>query len=74
MDEASKEVVRSTKEDDLVLLHFSWGIGIRNGFGLWSGNSALLESTGSWHPDDASSVIIEAVWKRLRRERRRNHN
>jgi uncharacterized protein DUF6794 len=51
-------------------------MGIRNAFGLWQGNAALLKSCAEarygpgpdamfMHPDDASGVIIEAVWRRL---------
>ncbi len=42
-------------------------MGIRNAYGLWAGNKALLESCGSAniHPDECSMTIIEAVWDRL---------
>ncbi|MFH7327163.1 DUF6794 domain-containing protein [Desulfurivibrio sp. C05AmB] len=50
---------------ELFLLHFGLGQWIRNEFGLWSENTALLESTGRFHPDDAANVIIEALWRRL---------
>lgn len=65
MDDANKTRVRETPRDKLILFHHGWGTGIRNAFGLWSGNTALLESCGERHPDDASMVIIEAVWARL---------
>lgn len=63
--------VRSMPKDDLIEFHFGWGMGIRNAFGLWGGNEALLQSCAEArgypfiHPDDASMVIIEAVWERL---------
>ena len=40
--------------------------GIRNGFGLWTGNESLRRSCGSETivPDDASRVIVEALKKR----------
>src|SRR5262245_11503532 len=38
-----QEKLRSTKEDDLIDLHFSLGMGIRNAFPIW-GNEALLRS------------------------------
>lgn len=66
LSEESKQVVRETSEADLIRFHFSWGQGIRNDFGLWRGNRELLASCGHVHPDDASMVIIKAVWKRLR--------
>ena len=65
-------------EDDLPNFHFSLGHYIRNAFGLWSGNDALLESCRIiagrqyLHVDDASSVIIKALWLRLKQEDRLN--
>ena len=53
-------------EADLNSLHPSLGQWIRNYFGLWKGNAALLDATGEKHPDDASGVIIKAFWQRLR--------
>lgn len=38
---------------------------LRNNFGLWAQNTALLENTGKSQPDDAAGVIIEALWSRL---------
>ena len=44
--------------------HLGWGgLGIRNGFGLWRGNVALLESCRVSHPDSCSSAIIAGVWE-----------
>lgn len=68
----SKEDIQSlknAKEEDIIKHHFSLGAFIRNEFGLWKGNRELLEACCGKglgiHPDDASSVIIEALWKRL---------
>jgi len=58
--------VRDTKREDLIGFHFGWGTGIRNAFGLWTGNQALLDSSGSDDPDDCSMRIIECVWEKLR--------
>jgi len=62
-----KEMVRKTAFDDLIRFHHGWGTGIRNHYGLWRGNSALIADAcgGPCHPDDASMRIIEAVWKAL---------
>ncbi len=65
MSEKDKETIKNTKKDDLIMYHHGWGTGIRNSFGLWGNNHALLKDTGKNAPDDASMVIIEAVWKRL---------
>jgi hypothetical protein len=43
---------------------------IRNEFGLWSDKSPLRDATGKAHPDDASAVIMRALWRRLKKERR----
>jgi hypothetical protein len=73
MSEEDKAQVLAADEQALVLANgpFGWGQGIRNGFGLWTGNRALLTDCGSDHPDDASLVIIRAVQERLRRTGRR---
>ena len=60
-------------QDDLVTLHLGLGMWIRNNLGLWSGNRALLESARAQNPDDASVVIIEALWRRLREETPKVH-
>lgn len=69
--------IREMSVNDLISLHFSLGMTIRNQFGLWRGNDALLEScasvrgvpSGFFHPDSASGVIIEALWRRLQEHR-----
>ncbi len=67
MNDADQARIRDTKKDDLVLFHHGWGTGIRNDFGLWQGNTALLADCHASHPDDASMVIIEAVWQKLQK-------
>lgn len=75
MPEEDKQTVRSTPKADLIMFHHGWGTGIRNGLDLWGGNAALLQScaevSGSafMDADEASGVIIEAVWRRLQEER-----
>ena len=67
MPEKDRSRLKSTPEDDLINFHFGLGMFIRNEFGLWAGNKKLLNSCGSetMHPDDASTVITKAVWKKL---------
>lgn len=63
--------VRASQRKDLIRYHMGWGMGIRNGLGLWRGNQALLRSAcgdEACHPDDASMRIIEAVWERLQQQ------
>ncbi|WP_018609458.1 DUF6794 domain-containing protein [Uliginosibacterium gangwonense] len=52
-------------EKDLLFLHFGLGIWIRNNFGLWTEGSPLLAATQQPSADDASMVIIRALWERL---------
>nr|WP_287460260.1 DUF6794 domain-containing protein [Accumulibacter sp.] len=42
------------------------GAWIPNNLGLWKGNRALLEAKGEAQADDASMVIVAAVWRRER--------
>ena len=46
-------------------LHFSLGAYIRNNFGLWGGNRALLDDCGVDDADDASGVILRALYRKL---------
>lgn len=64
LDAASIEQLLATERDDLIMYHHGWGTGIRNEFGLWAGNQALMADCGVPHPDDCSMVIIEATWAR----------
>jgi hypothetical protein len=62
---------------DLINLHFGLGQWIRNNLGLWQADSALMKAiqahTPSIHPDDASTVIIEALWHRLQEAKPKVH-
>jgi len=66
--EEELKLLTSTPEEDLILYHHSYGNYIRNSFGLWSGNTALLISVcgEQCHPDDASMKIIETLWQMAR--------
>jgi hypothetical protein len=83
MPKADKEELRAMEERDLIMLHFGFGASVRNRFGLWAENKALLADCARvshpeeqelelpWvfmHPDDASSVIVEALWRRLQEQ------
>ncbi|MWV13570.1 hypothetical protein F3I62_15820 [Pseudomonas sp. R-28-1W-6] len=65
-----KEMLRKNKKDELIMYHHGWGTGIRNYYGLWRGNEKLIESAcgKGCHPDEASMVIIKAVWSSLQHE------
>jgi len=66
-----RTMIANMDEADLVDLHFSLGLSIRNKF-LYPRNEKLLESCRFvskdkyMHWDQASSVIIKELWKRLR--------
>lgn len=70
LSDEDKATLRKTRKDDLIMFHHGWGTGIRNHYGLWRGNDKLIESAcgKGCHPDDASMVIIEAVWLALQHE------
>ena len=57
--------LRRSVSDPTAKYHF--GMQIRNSFGLWGGNSKLLDSCGTktMHADDASDVIIDALIEKL---------
>lgn len=80
MSPAGREEFAGLSEDNLIMLHFGMGMGIRNQFGLWEGNDALLGDCAaakglsgefSWlsmHPDDASTIILTALWRGLQEQ------
>ena len=59
-------------EDELSNLHINLGECTRNEFGLRSGNKDLMASCctivkmDKIHEDTASTIIIEALWEKLR--------
>jgi hypothetical protein len=67
-----KIAIARMEEVDLIALRLSLGESIRDKFGLWSGNKPLMEACRAasgkrqLHAEDASSLIITALWKRLR--------
>jgi hypothetical protein len=71
-----KAHIANIREEDLVSLQPFLGHYVRTAFGLWSGNSALMESCllvsgeTELNEDDASAVIINEVWKKLRETHR----
>jgi hypothetical protein len=61
-------------ERELIRFHHGWGQAIRNNLGMWRGNHALVKSCSELRggdpvfPDSASMNLIEAVWRRLKKE------
>lgn len=68
LPEEEKATIADMSRKDLIGLHIGLGAWIRNNFGLWSGNRALLNAVGTSDADAASGAIIEALWQRLREE------
>lgn len=66
--EANLKQIAAMTERDLSGMHFGLGMWVRNNFGLWGKNELLLADTGEDHADNASGVILYALWKRLRNE------
>ncbi len=66
MDEDNRANVRTKTKDELIALNHWWGQGIRNYYQLWH-NKSLVMAIGKEHPEDASMVIIEEVWKQLKK-------
>ena len=70
LDDEQKIDIATLQEDDLIYLHFSLGLAIRNAFRLHHADSKLLASCNSAiHPDDVSEVIIKALWEQLKSAR-----
>lgn len=68
MSDKHKKIVKDSNKKNLKNFHTSLGKKIRNEFGLWEGNDELLISCGTLNPDNASMVIIRAIWKALQNE------
>ena len=66
LSDEDKASIAAMAKSELIGLHFWLGAWIRNNLGLWKGNRPLLECTDAPNADDASMVIVEAVWRRLR--------
>lgn len=64
-----RQKLLETEREDLVQFQVGWGTGIRKSLCLEAGNNdQLIRSACSGnrcHPEEASMVIMEAVWDRL---------
>jgi hypothetical protein len=73
LDDPFKKELRHTSKDNLIQYHHTWGTSIRNKYQLWT-NEALRRSCSKQagkdvdiNADDASMIIIEAVWEKLQK-------
>lgn len=62
----SKTSLERIKREDLFPDHTGMTDFIRQHFGLWDGNTALIESCACDSPDDAAVAIIEMARNALR--------
>jgi O-acetyl-ADP-ribose deacetylase (regulator of RNase III) len=66
LPENSLRDLAALKENELIQTHFGLSLYLRNG--LMKENKALVTDTGKRHLDDASGVIVEALWNRLKQQ------
>jgi hypothetical protein len=63
------EIFRDYREEELCLLHHGLGRAIRNKFGLWGDNTALINDltkrAGEMDADGMSSIIIITAWQEV---------
>jgi hypothetical protein len=64
-DDEKSEIASTPKADLIPDYHFSLGLSIRNAYQLHDGNPELLASCGMLFADNASAVIMAALWTRL---------
>jgi len=65
LTDEQKNEIAALQEDDLIDLHFTLGLAIRNAFGLHDLNSKLLAGCGTKHPDDGAGGIIQGLYNKL---------
>lgn len=60
------EIDAMPSEDGMIKYHFSWGLNIRNGWGVWAGGPLAehLRELGFTHADEMSAVILDPFWCR----------
>ena len=62
------EVFRKEPVDALWDYHHSLGRHIRNHYRLWESPELVMALCKGGHPDDASSIVIKELWRRLQNE------
>jgi hypothetical protein len=65
LSDEERLTIAAMDQDDLIDLHFSLGAAIRNAFDLHNPDNPILAECATVHPDDASTIIIHALWKQL---------
>lgn len=64
MDEVNQNELKNMKREDIISLHRTYGMSVRNSLGLWGSNAKLRSDPeiAGLFPDDASHYIIERMW------------
>lgn len=61
-----KAIARKLPQEEFATkCHLGLGKIIRNNYGLWDENEALMEDCKATHPDDASATILKKLWEQL---------
>jgi hypothetical protein len=68
LEDRHKMFLTLMREDELIELHFGLGLSIRNSFGLHNADCKLFRDCGVDNSDDASDVIIKALWNKLKHD------
>ncbi len=68
LTDEQKAEISALDEDQLIDLHFTLGLAIRNAFGLHDLGGKLIADCGTPHSDDASVVIIKKLLDKLKYE------
>ena len=63
MSSDQKEELRQVREENLLNLHFGFGMWVRNLLGHWV--PPIVEEGYPAHPDDISVEITKIIWKKL---------
>ena len=67
-DPAGYKMIQEMEDpDDMIQFHHGWGMGLRNGLGLW-GDSKVAQAfrkLGVSHADYMSGILMNAFWQRV---------
>ena len=68
LSEEDQEAIKNGQPEDVIWQHFNLGMYVRNKFGLWGKNPALLKDCGHefMDADGASAVIVFKLFEKLK--------
>ena len=66
LEDDHKAAIAIMQEDELIGLHFGLGSAVRNAFKLHEPGGKLLADCNVVHPDDATEIIINKIWAKLK--------